>query len=155
MFAFGTLSQGQAQQTVNAAFAIDGDSSSSSVLTPRLDSPSHHILVFSITSLEDTIHSVNLSISGNFTSSFFLDYIIIEATENSTISSPSTSRIFIDNTSPYLSWSGDWTVTTPTWMSFSDSFTQVDGTFNGSVTGAATPGAAVTLSFIGTSRLQR
>lgn len=150
VFAFGSLGGSTDPQTVNVTFTIDGGVSSSSILTPRRDS-SHHISAFNVTSLEDTTHSINMDISGQFASQLFLDYIVIEATENSTISHPSTSRIFIDDTSPYLSWSGDWAVATPPWIAFNDSFTEVDGTFNGSVTGGATPGASMTLNFIGTS----
>lgn len=53
-----------------------------------------------------------------------------------------------------MSWSGDWAVATPPWIAFDDSFTQVDGTFNGSVTGGVTPGASMTLNFIGTFQFQ-
>lgn len=90
---------------------------------------------------------MSFSFPGN-DSMFYLDYLIYDAFENSTINGK-TATIFIDDMSPYLQYS-------PTgWVpdhkpSFGSVTSQEAVTFNASIAQATTSGANVSLSFFGT-----
>lgn len=81
---------------------------------------------------------------------FFIDYIIYEASANSTISGSDakTSFIFVDDTSSYLEYSSDWTHTVTNFPGNAD-FNLTDATYNSSVMAPTSPWATVSLEFFG------
>lgn len=86
-------------------------------------------------------------------SAFYFDYIIYEATLNSSIPSPTeqTSWIFVDDQSPYLEYNkGGWSrniLNAP----FTANFNLTDVAFNSSVIGPMDSSSTVSLNFTGTS----
>lgn len=139
-------------------FSLDG-TDSGSIQINNASTDLAHYSVFNSTTLKDESHTLELGIfdptvAFNGTSgpafNFLFDYLIYEATINSTISNPQTSQIFIDDTSPYLTYSGDWESGVPT-AALSQTLTETDATINGTLMGATVSGATVSLSFIGSS----
>lgn len=116
-----------------------------------------HVPIFTSDRLSEGNHTLGISISPEHEdpsdiagSSFQLDYLIYEATVNSTISNSTTSWVFVDDSNPFLAYSeGDWsTPGTTVWVP-STSLTLDEVTLNRTLTASTAPGATVYLQFTG------
>lgn len=91
---------------------------------------------------------------GNISNIFF-DYLIYNATVNSSMPSPSaqTSWLFVDDQSEWLEYSGDpngWDTTVVNFPG-TQTFNLTDATFNSSVMGPTSRASTVSLNFTGQS----
>lgn len=152
----------------NVLFSVDG-----ALVTTRNFPIQHsnrlHVPAFNATSLDpSSLHTLEVEIlnsaSGN-QSTFMLDYLIYEASVNSTIPTGhdgGTSWVFVDDRSPYLvyqdgsgaSSSGvdgtavGWVSTVPGFTS-SDLFNLTDLAYNSSLMGPTSASSTVSLNFTG------
>lgn len=152
---FGTnLSPGDNDTTVT--FSIDGNV----LATPTIyasQAPYQNQQFFSSQPLpSNTAHRLTMEISGSFSlthpSDVVLDFLIYEATANSTIPSSETasqtSWIFVDDTSPYLEYSRD------SWQPNPASYIELlhnSSIVNASVTQPLSQNSTVSLNFTGMS----
>lgn len=116
-----------------------------------------HVPIFTSDRLSEGNHTLGISISPEHKnasniagSSFQLDYLIYEATVNSTITNSTTSWVFVDDSNPFISYSvDDWsTPGTTVWVP-STSLTLDAVTLNRTLTASTAPGATMYLEFTG------
>lgn len=148
IYVFGSLvslADSKQVQPITLTFTVDGEGPAPNTISTNQPS-NQHVLAFDSEAVSDEEHQLNMSYT--FTGSnanFYLDYLIYDASENSTISD--SSHIFIDDTSPYLQWSSSgWSSSHIPTLSESS---PTSGTFNQSVAEATASGATVSLLFWG------
>lgn len=149
---YGTIGGGDGFSSTNVSFGLDGNIISTSVITSSSDTR-RHIPFFVSPSMPDSSHTLGVEVLTSAStltdSNFFIDYLIYEASENSTVSTTEdTSWIFIDDHSPYLNYSDGWTGNV---LGFPQqgNFNLTDATFNSSVMGPTSSSSNVSLKFTG------
>lgn len=160
IFVFGSLNEnggeekGGHESDTTLGFVLDGIGPSVDVIPEPLTTlTTQHFSAFNSTALDDGTHQLNMTVSfvGNVTD-FFLDYIIYDAGENTTISNKDTSRIFIDDTSQFVQYSSTgWNAEREPQFS---SLEPIAATFNDTVTQATAAGASLSLTYWGMSHVQ-
>lgn len=161
---FGTtpgLNEGTAYTSTDVSFSIDGTLISNNTY-PVPSTTRRHIpflvspdLSFSSSNTHTLEIEVLSAASTTNRSDFLIDYLIYNATVNSTIPSPEkqTSWVFVDDQSPYLNYSqggNGWSGNVINFPGTSD-FNLTDAAFNSSVMGPTSSSSTVTLNFTGTS----
>lgn len=142
------IKDGPSGSDTTLGFSLDGIGQQSTDISADQENDQHRG-VYNSSSLSVNNHQLNISISfpGN-DSVFYLDYLIYDASENSSITNPTTSTIFIDDTSPYLQYSqAGWTLGHG--PSFGSVTSEEAVTLNASIAQATTLGANVSLTFFG------
>lgn len=134
------------------SFSIDG-TTIATTNTSQTPEGHRHVPLFVSPSLStNSTHNLTMEIlAPNFgatnNSNVWIDYIIYEAVENSTVPTftAQTSWIFVDDWSPYLEYGDDeWSGTIPYFTS-----NMTDVAFNSSVTGPTNTSSTVSLNFTG------
>lgn len=149
---FGTFLDIEKDSNVDStlfSFTIDGNQQETQEY-PVSFPTDQHVGIFNSTTLTDEPHLLGISYAFDGTNSnFWLDYILYEAADNSSISNTETARIFIDDTSPYLQYSSsNWTPGHSHTMAESTSTRAA--TFNMTVAQSSGPNATASLTFYGT-----
>lgn len=89
-------------------------------------------------------HTLVVTLTNITSKDVFLDYLIYEASQNSTLDS--SSRLLVLNTSPYLAYSQGWS---PGIVGLRPGLIEPAVSLNNSVAGAADLGATVAFNFTG------
>ncbi|KAJ7135722.1 hypothetical protein C8R44DRAFT_869433 [Mycena epipterygia] len=131
--------------TTTLSFAIDNAFVNSTIV--KTDQFEHfHQLLFHSPPLMEGSHTLVVTLTNITSKDVFLDYLIYEASQNSTLDS--SSRLLILNTSPYLAYSQGWS---PGIVGLRPGLIEPAVSLNNSVAGAADLGATVAFNFTGTA----
>ncbi|EIM84160.1 uncharacterized protein STEHIDRAFT_159753 [Stereum hirsutum FP-91666 SS1] len=161
---FGTYAGGPTTEsfsTTNVTFSIDGNIIEENTY-PYLENQRFHFPFFSYISTSFSVHTLDIDIaiagtSSTIFSDFLFDYIIYEASVNSSIptTEDGTSWIFIDDSSPYLTPSDNWSRNgaLPDFSTPLSGENITDATLNSTVLAPTASGATISLNFTGTSRI--
>lgn len=152
----GTNDLGPTYISTQVAFSIDGEVLSivntSSFVSNILRK---HVPFFVSPSLpSSTTHTLSIEVQNSATvgkqSSFYFDYLVYEATPNSSIPEPTagTSWIFVDDKSPYLQYDDGWSDVQNAQADI-DYQNITDASFNSTLTSPTRGGASVALNFSG------
>ncbi|KAF8206837.1 hypothetical protein K438DRAFT_1756184 [Mycena galopus ATCC 62051] len=140
---FGLMRANSAKANTTFGFAIDGDVQIP--VTIGTDSAEHfHRKFFESQPLSDGPHSLDITVIDTNSTDVLLDYLIYEASPNSTVEA--SARLLALNTSPYLAYSQGWS---PTITGLRSGLVETAISLNNTVEGAADLGATVALNFTG------
>lgn len=155
---YGTIEGGDGFSNTNVSFSLDGNMISTSIIAAT-SYTRRHIPFFVSPPMQDSSHTLEVEVltsaSTGTDSNFFIDYLIYEASENSTVSDNTneTSWIFIDDQSSYLQYSEDgWTGDVLDFPQQAN-FNLTDVTLNSSVMGPTSSSSTFSLNFTGILRL--
>lgn len=140
----------------NVSYSIDGQVAETGSYSPPSTSR-YHFPYFSYISSSFGTHTLGIEITGTEASTteisdFFVDYLIYEASVNSTIptADDSASWVFIDDTSPYLNVSSDWSRTLPNFAPPEGGNEGItDAVLNSTILSPTASGATISLNFTG------
>ncbi|KAJ7115293.1 hypothetical protein C8R44DRAFT_928318 [Mycena epipterygia] len=132
---FSRIGANPQNTTTTLGFTIDNAFVNSMIV--KTDQFEHfHQLLFRSPTLMEGSHTLVVTLTNITSKDVFFDYLIYEASQNSTLDS--SSRLLVLNTSPYLAYSQGWSPGIPA------------VSLNNSVAGAADLGATVAFNFTGT-----
>ncbi|KAF7366018.1 hypothetical protein MVEN_00477700 [Mycena venus] len=140
---FGLTRNDSTKPTMTLEFAIDGTFHNSTTVQPG-QFELFHLKFFESPTLADGRHTLDITIGSINTTDVLLDYLIYEASQNSTLEG--SAQILVLNTSPQLAYSQGWS---PGITGLRDGLTEQAISLNNSVEGAADLGATVSLNFTG------
>ncbi|KAJ6535399.1 hypothetical protein DFH09DRAFT_1091734 [Mycena vulgaris] len=131
-------------KTTIVSFAIDHQFMNSTVVQADRFVHFHHQKMFSSSPLADGPHTLDITLANITSTDIFLDYLIYEASPNSTLDTG--ARLLVLDTSPYLAYSQGWS---PTLLGLRSGLAESAVSLNNSVAGAADIGATVAFNFTG------
>ncbi|KAJ6535385.1 hypothetical protein DFH09DRAFT_1369614 [Mycena vulgaris] len=140
---FVRIAANSSNKTTTVSFAIDHQFVNSTVVQADRFVHFHH-KVFSSPPLANGPHTLDITLANITSRDIFLDYLIYEASPNSTLDTG--PRLLVLDTSPYLAYSQGWSPTLP---SLRSGLTESAVSLNTSVAGAADIGATVAFNFRG------
>ncbi|KAJ6517831.1 hypothetical protein DFH09DRAFT_1332039 [Mycena vulgaris] len=141
---FVRIAAKSSNKTTTVSFAIDHQFVNSTVVQADRFVHFHHQKVFSSSPLADGPHTLDITLANITSTDIFLDYLIYEASPNSTLDTG--ARLLVLDTSPYLAYSQGWS---PTLLGLRSGLTESAVSLNNSVAGAADIGATVAFNFTG------
>ncbi|KAJ7136877.1 hypothetical protein C8R44DRAFT_363587 [Mycena epipterygia] len=140
---FARIAPNSRSTTTTLSFAIDDAFVNSTIIKSDAAAHFHHLLFHSPTLIAGP-HTLVITLTNMTSSDVFLDYLIYEASQNSTLDS--FSRLLVLNTSPYLAYSQGWSSNLG---GLKSPLVESAVTLNNSVAGAADLGATVAFNFTG------
>ncbi|KAJ7115172.1 hypothetical protein C8R44DRAFT_983990 [Mycena epipterygia] len=141
---FSRIGANPQNTTTTLSFAIDNAFVNSTIV--KTDQFEHfHKLLFRSPTLMERSHTLVIKLTNITSKDVFLDYLIYEASQNSTLDS--SSRLLILDTSPYLAYSQGWS---PGIVGLRPGLIEPAVSLNNSVAGAADLGPTVAFNFTGT-----
>ncbi|KAJ7123936.1 hypothetical protein C8R43DRAFT_958839 [Mycena crocata] len=140
---FGMIGRNANKSNTTLTFVIDAGAFVNSTVILTDGNEHFHRRFFASPSLVDGSHTLDITLTAVNSRDVFLDYLIYEASPNSTVG---TAQLLILNTNPFLTYSAGWSNGL---TGLRPGLVQTAVSLNNSVEGAAQLGATVAFNFTG------